>query len=128
MHRIGAQLVTIITLLAACSRTASVEPVPLPDHIRVTFPMGEGVEHEITDPTVLARVQVLMNADLDGWRDISGFGKDPIPHAHVVVEARGQRTLISVGDSWLQRDKWYKEIPVAREKELFGLVGGKPMR
>ena len=73
----------------ACSRTASVEPVPLADRMRVTFPMGEGVEHEITDPTLLGRIQALVNADLSGWRDITGFGKDPIPHARLLVDAGG---------------------------------------
>jgi hypothetical protein len=115
--------VVLVVLAAACSRTRSVEPIPRPDRIVVRFPMMEGVEHEITDPTVLARVQGLLNADLDGWRDIRSYGKSPMAHASLEVDTGGRRLGVSVGDSWLERDTLLKDIPEARERELLGLVG-----
>jgi hypothetical protein len=118
----------LVVLAAACSRTRSVEPVLRPDRILVTFPMQEGVEHEITDPSVLGRVQELVHADLDGWRDIGSYGKSPIAHDDLEVDAGGQRVGVAVGDSWLQREKWLKDIPEAREKELLALVGWTPRR
>jgi hypothetical protein len=121
-------MIAIFAVLAACSPTRSVEPVPRPDRILVTFPMREGVEHEITDPSVLGQIQALVNADLDGWRDISSYGKSPIAHADLLVNAGGRRLGIGVGDSWLQREKWLKDIPEDREKELLALVGWTPRR
>ena len=113
-------------LAAACSHTSSVEAMPNPDRIFVTFPTREGAAHEITDATVLARIQGLLNADLDGWRDIRSYGKSPIAHAALEVDAGGERLSIWVGDAWLQRGTWLKDIPEARERELLGLVGAAP--
>jgi hypothetical protein len=88
--------------------------------------MDEGIGHEITDPAVLGRIQGLVNADLDGWRDISAYGKSPMAHADLDIHAGGQRLGIAVGDSWLQRENWLKDIPEARERELLLLTGWSP--
>jgi hypothetical protein len=116
----------LILLAGACSRTRSVEPVLHPDRIFVTFPTREGAAHEITDATVRGRIQGLLDADLDGWRDISSYGKSPIAHVALEADAGGERLSILVGDAWLQRGTWLKDIPEPRERELLGLVGATP--
>jgi hypothetical protein len=113
---------------SGCARAQRIEPLPQPRRVRVTFPLGDGTAHEITDPVVLSRLETLMNVDCTNWRDIGSFGKYPMARADLQVEADGPQLWVAIGDSWLQRGNLLKNIPEAREAELLRLVGAESAR
>jgi hypothetical protein len=61
-------------------------PIPHPDRIWVSFVMEHGQPHMITDPVLLNRVEAIVNAECDGWKDWrSLYGKDAIAQVRYAV-------------------------------------------
>ena len=115
-----------LLLGSACSRTRGIDPIARPEHALVTFPLGTGIAHQITDKAAIARIKALVNDDLDGWRDIRLYGKSPVARAVLRLDSTGQHVSVAIGDPWLERGTLLKDIPLARERELLELVGGGP--
>jgi hypothetical protein len=120
--------------LAGCSRSNRVvevelEQLPHPATIYVDFQggMGHGTSHYVTDPSVVARIDVLVNADRGGWRDIiKEWGKSPIRHATLEWSAGDAHSTLDVGDGWIMRGALLQNIPPERSKEILQLIGDQP--
>ena len=91
----------------------------------VLLPIALGPDGE-PRKAALARIQALVNDDLDGWRDIRLYGKSPVARAVLRLDSTGQHVSVAIGDPWLERGTLLKDIPLARERELLELVGGGP--
>jgi hypothetical protein len=121
---------TLAVISCSCSRHSAVEvelePMPNADRIYVEFPTWrDGVAHYVTDPSVVGRIESLVNAKRGGWYDVVRYyGKAPIAHADVTWYSGSATPHLKVGDGWLMRDSMLQDIPRERAREIIRLLGG----
>jgi hypothetical protein len=125
----------VIMSSGGCSRPpfaepeVELEPMPHPYRIYVTFPTYPSQQdppHHVTDPSVIARIESVVNAKRGGWQNVvHAWGKAPIAEAELefwFADAGNSVSTMKLGDSWILRGPMLQGIPKDRADEILRLL------
>jgi hypothetical protein len=126
---------TVIMSSGGCSRQqpaepeVELEPMPHPYRIYVkfpTYPSQQDPPHYITDASVIARIESVVNARRGGWQDVvHAWGKAPIAEAELEfwsADAGNSVSTVKLGDSWILRGPMLQVILKDRASEILRLL------